>query len=110
MENGSMSDRASRAYAVPAGQPINAPYFYASSFSVQASANDVTVILHDTLPVAGNDGVSSDNELRRPVGIIKLSPQSAKEFADILQDAMTKYESLYKIRLITNASSVESDK
>jgi hypothetical protein len=105
-----MSDRASQAYAIPAGQPINAPYFYASSFSIQASANDVTIILHDTLPVAGPDGVSSDNEMRRPVGIIKLSPQSAKEFGNLLQDAMSKYESLYKIHLATNAGDAEEGK
>jgi len=101
-----MSDRPRpRTYSVPEGQPINAPYIYASSFSVQATANDVTIVLHDTLPLAGQDGVSSDAEIQRPVGIIKLSPQSAKDFANLLIEAMTRYENLYKTRLVTDASS-----
>jgi hypothetical protein len=104
----SMSDRPIQTYAVPAGQPINAAYFYASSFSIQASANDFSVIFHDTLPIADNDGgVSKSAEYRRPVGIIKMSPQSAKDLALLLMDAVSKYETLYEIALVTDASPVK---
>jgi hypothetical protein len=55
-----MPDRVKRSYGVPLGQPIHTNYFYASSFSVQGSASDMTLVMHDTLPVASWEGVSSD--------------------------------------------------
>ena len=99
-----MSDRIAQPYTVPAGQPISAAMFYASSFSIQATANDVTVVVHDTLPVSDGQGVDGNTELRRPVAIIKLSPQSAKDLSLVMRDAMQKYEALYQTNLVTELS------
>lgn len=96
-----MADHVAQPYAVPEGQPIPAPFFYASSFSIQATANNFTIVLHDTLPISDGNGVSGDTELRRPIAIVKLSPQSAKDFGSVLNDAIQKYEGLYGVNLVT---------
>jgi len=103
-----MSDRIAQPYAIPTGQPIAAPFYYASHFSIQATANDFTIVLHDTIPISDGSGVSGDTELRRPVAILKLSPQSAKDFGSVLHDAIQRYEALYGVRLITDLSSETS--
>jgi len=100
-----VSDRITQPYAIPTGQPIPAPFYYASSFSIQATANDFTIVLQDTIPISDGTGVSGDTELRRPVAIIKLSPQSAKDFSSVLHEAIQKYESLYNVTLVTDFSS-----
>lgn len=99
-----MIDRINQTYLVPPGQPLPSQLFYGSSFTVLASVNDVSIIIHDTIPVAGPDGVSETTEVRRPVALIKVSPQSMKDFSKVLANAVEQYEQAYS-PIITNSST-----
>lgn len=103
-----MSDRISQPYAIPPGQPISVPFYYASNFSIQATFNDFTIILHDTIPISDGNGVDGNLELRRPVAIIKLSPHSAKELSFLLHEAVQKYEKLNSSEINNQTSAADS--
>ena len=100
-----MSDRANQTYAVPQGQAVAASLYFASSFSVQATANEVTLVLHDTIPIAGPDGLQGDANIRRPIAILKMSPQAAKDLASVMAETVSRYETAFKTNLVTDLSA-----
>lgn len=90
-----MSTPVNETYIVPSGQPIPSQLFYGSSFTALATYADATIVIHDTMPIAGEDGVSSNTMIKRPVAILKLSPQALKEFASVLAVAVKQYEKAF---------------
>ena len=90
-----MATPAAEKYVVPTGQPIPGAIFYGSSFTVQAGFVDASIIIHDTIPIAGENGALDNSVLRRPIAILKLSPQALKEFSELLLNAVKQYEHVY---------------
>lgn len=82
-------------FAVPVGQPMALALFYVSEVSVQASVNDATIVLMDSLPVAGEEGVNPSVQQRRPLAMIKVSPHTLKGMANALLEAVRMYEENY---------------
>lgn len=87
-----MSDPIETNFIVPAGQPIGATFFYVSELAVSVSSNEASIVLMDTLPVAGVNGVDGSKSVRRPVALVKVSPQTLKGMAEALSEAVRLYE------------------
>ena len=70
------------------------PTFYVSSFNVSATSNEVVVIGSEVNPTWGADG-TTHAPVAMPRVVLRLSPQSLKDLADILQNFVAKYEASY---------------
>jgi hypothetical protein len=67
------------------------PTFYVSSFNLSATSNEVVLIGNELFPTWGGDGAAQPPALR-PRLVIRLSPQSAKDLADVLTNFVVNYE------------------
>jgi len=86
-----------KATSTPAiGEPTQTgvPAFYVSSFNVSATSNEAVVIGSEVYPSWGADG-ASHQPVTIPRVVIRLSPQSLKDLADILHHFVAKYEANY---------------
>lgn len=72
--------------------PINAPHFIASSMYVSATGNDFALILSQTVPLQPEEGGRPGFAKIQASAIVTISPQSAKDFAIALSEAVRKYE------------------
>src|SRR3984893_10268614 len=70
------------------------PTFYVSSFNLSATSNEVVLIGNELFPTWGGNGAAQPPVLR-PRLVIRLSPQSAKDLADVLQNFVANYEQAY---------------
>ena len=70
------------------------PTFYASSFNVSATSNEVVVIASEVNPTWGSDG-TTHAPVTVPRVVLRLRPQSLKDLAEILQSFVSKYEASY---------------
>ena len=70
------------------------PAFYVSSFNVSATSNEVVVIGSEVNPTWGADG-AAHAPASVPRVVLRLSPQSLKDLADILQSFVARYEGSY---------------
>jgi len=91
-------------FAAPVGQPLAVALFYVSEIAVQASLNDATIVLMDSIPVAGKEGVNLSVQQRRPLATIKVSPHTLKGMANALSEAVRLYEEDYGTLQLSRAA------
>ncbi len=91
-----MSDTQHAAPAPSVAEPIQAgiPTFHVPSFNVTATSNEVFVIGSEVYPTWGSDGAAHP-PVTAPRVLIRLSPQSLKDLADMLHSFVAKYEASY---------------
>ena len=65
-----------------------------SSFNLSATSNEVVLAGNELFPTWGGEGAAQPPVLR-PRLVIRLSPQSAKDLADVLQNFVANYEQAY---------------
>jgi hypothetical protein len=70
------------------------PTFYVSSFNLSATSNEVVLIGNELYPAWGNAGDAQPPQLR-PRLVLRLSPQSVKDLADVLSNFVASYETSY---------------
>lgn len=73
---------------------LGVPTFYVSSFNLSATSNEVVLVGNELFPTWGADGQAQAPVLR-PRLVIRLSPQSAKDLADVLRNFVGNYEQAY---------------
>ena len=73
---------------------LGAPTFFVSSFNLSATSNEVVLVGNELFPTWGGEGAAQPPVLR-PRLVIRLSPQSAKDLADVLQNFVANYEQAY---------------
>jgi len=69
--------------------------FFVSSFNLSATSNEVVLVGNELFPTWGGEGAAQPPVLRRPRLVIRRSPQSAKDLADVLQNFVANYEQAY---------------
>ena len=70
------------------------PTFFVSSFNLSAASNEVVPVGNDLLPTWSGEGAAQAPVLR-PRLVIRLSPQSAKDLSDVLQNFVANFERAY---------------
>ena len=65
-----------------------------SSFNLSATSNEVVLVGNELFPTWGGEGAAQPPVLR-PRLVVRLSPQSAKDLADVLQNFVANYEQAY---------------
>ena len=70
------------------------PTFHVSSFNVSATSNEVVVVGSEVYPTWGADG-ATHAPVSLPRVVLRLSPQSLKDLADILRSFVGRYEASY---------------
>jgi hypothetical protein len=70
------------------------PAFYISSFNLSATSNEVVLIGNELYPSWGPAGEAQPPQLR-PRLVLRLSPQSVKDLADVLNNFVSSYEASY---------------
>ena len=83
----------------PAPQPaevaeLDVPAFFVSGFNLSATSNEVVLVGNELFPTWSGEGAAQPPVLR-PRLVIRLSPQSAKDLSDVLQNFVTNYERAY---------------
>jgi hypothetical protein len=67
---------------------------FVSSFNLPATSSEVVLVGNELFPTWGGEGAAQPPVLR-PRLVIRLSPQSAKDLADVLQNFVVNYEQAY---------------
>jgi hypothetical protein len=70
------------------------PAFYVSSFNLSATSNEVVLIGNELFPSWNPSGEAQQPQLR-PLVVIRLSPQSVKDLAEVLRNFVASYETSY---------------
>src|SRR5271156_790803 len=80
----------------PAMRPAEGavPAFFVSSFNLSATSNEVVLVGNELFPTWSGEGAAQPPVLR-PRLVIRLSPQSAKDLADVLQNFVANFERAY---------------
>lgn len=73
---------------------LGVPTFYVSSFNLSATSNEVVLVGNELFPTWTGDGAAQPPVLH-PRLVIRLSPQSAKDLADVLRNFVANYEQAY---------------
>jgi hypothetical protein len=73
---------------------LGVPTFFVSSFNLSATSNEVVLVGNELFPTGGGDGAAQPPVLR-PRLVIRVSPQSAKDLANVLQNFVANYEQAY---------------
>jgi hypothetical protein len=73
---------------------LGVPTFFVSSFNLSATSNEVVLVGNELFPTWGGEGAAQPPVLR-PRLVIRLSPQSAKDLSDVLQNFVVNYERAY---------------
>jgi hypothetical protein len=61
---------------------------------LSATSNELVLVGNELFPSWAGDGAAQPPVLRPPL-VIRLSPQSAKDLADVLRNFMANYEQAY---------------
>lgn len=87
-----------------------APIIYAAVIQATRSSNDFTLIFGRHIPVSGGSNTFSEKSalIPVPVGVLQMSPQTAKDLYLLMQDHIREYEEQYG--LITTAYSQSQEK
>ena len=83
----------------PASHPaevaeLGVPAFFVSSFNLSATSNEVVLVGNELFPTRNGEGAAQPPVLR-PRLVIRLSPQSAKDLSDVLQNFVANFERAY---------------
>ena len=70
------------------------PAFFVSSFNLSATSNEVVLVGNELFPTWSGEGAAQAPVLR-PRLVIRLSPQSAKDLGDVLQNFVANFERAY---------------
>jgi hypothetical protein len=73
---------------------LGVPTFHVSSFNLSATSNEVVLMGNELFPTWGAEG-AAEAPVLHPRLVIRLSPQSAKDLADVLANFVTNYERAY---------------
>src|ERR1700719_758032 len=73
---------------------LGVPTFFVSSFNLSATSNEVVLVGNELFPTWGGEGAAQPPVLLRRF-VIRLSPQSAKDLADVLQTFVANYNQAY---------------
>ena len=73
---------------------LGVPTFFVSSFNLSATSNEVVLMGNELFPTWGAEG-AAESPVLHPRLVIRLSPQSAKDLADVLTNFVTNYERAY---------------
>jgi hypothetical protein len=73
---------------------IGVPTFFVSSFNLSATSNEVVLVGNELFPTWGGEGPAQPPVLR-PRLVVRLSPQSAKDLSDVLQNFVANFERAY---------------
>ena len=68
--------------------------FFVSSFNLSATSNEVVLVGNELFPTWSGEGAAQPPVLR-PRLVIRLSPQSAKDLSDVLQNFVANFERAY---------------
>ena len=68
--------------------------FFVSSFNLSATSNDLVLVGNELFPTWSGEGAAQPPVLR-PRLVIRLSPQSAKDLSDVLQNFVANFERAY---------------
>jgi hypothetical protein len=73
---------------------LGVPTFFVSSFNLSATSNEVVLVGNELFPTWSGEGTAQPPVLR-PRVVIRLSPQSAKDLGDVLQNFVANFERAY---------------
>ena len=73
---------------------LGVPTFFVSSFNLSATSNEVVLVGNELFPTRSGEGTAQPPVLR-PRVVIRLSPQSAKDLGDVLQNFVANFERAY---------------
>jgi hypothetical protein len=73
---------------------LDVPAFFVSSFNLSATSNEVVLVGNELFPTWSGEGAAQPPVLR-PRLVIRLSPQSAKDLSDVLQNFVANFERAY---------------
>jgi hypothetical protein len=73
---------------------LGVPTFFVSSFNLSAPSNEVVLVGNELFPTWSGEGAAQPPVLR-PRLVIRLSPQSAKDLGDVLQNFVANFERAY---------------
>ena len=73
---------------------LGVPGFFVSSFNLSATSNEVVLVGNELFPTWSGEGAAQPPVLR-PRLVIRLSPQSAKDLSDVLQNFVANFERAY---------------
>jgi hypothetical protein len=73
---------------------LGVPAFFVSSFNLSATSNEVVLVGNELFPTWSGEGAAQPPVLR-PRLVIRLSPQSAKDLSDVLQNFVANFERAY---------------
>jgi hypothetical protein len=68
----------------------------ASNFAVQGNSNECLLLVGETRPSVGSDGVLGDSKTNLAV-VLGMSPQSAKDLLVVLGEYIDRYEQEYGV-------------
>jgi hypothetical protein len=72
---------------------LGVPTFFVSSFNLSATSNEVVLVGNELFPTWS--GGTEQPPVLRPRLVIRLSPQSAKDLGDVLQNFVANFERAY---------------
>src|SRR5687767_8203757 len=76
-------------------KPLDAPIIGPTDFVVYAVSNEIHLILQRVRPMISPDLTLSGIAQLAPIGMLSMSPQTAKDLMLLLSDAVKKYEKEY---------------
>ena len=88
------SDPAPPHPATAEGGRSGPPAFYVSSFNISGTSNEVVLIGNEVEPGRRTAGEAQAPVLQTKV-LLRMSPQSVKDLAEILHSFVAKYEATY---------------
>jgi hypothetical protein len=80
--------------SAPHPADLDAPAFFVSSFNLSATSNELVLVGNELFRTWSGEGAAQPPVLR-PRLVIRLSPQSAKDLSDMLQNFVANFERAY---------------
>src|SRR3954447_5854461 len=91
-----MSDTLHEASGKDSLEPLNVPHLAAGTFMIQSTGTEVLLVLQSARSLADKTtGAISERTVNQPIGVVSISPGTAKDLHILLGEVVAKHEASF---------------